>query len=71
MLHRRKKDCSQTLNIKILLELHEASCSLCVLKVKEFVCSYCSDQIHCVTATGDRKLIFGKGTKLTVESSEY
>lgn len=34
-------------------------------------CSYCSDQIHCVTFTGNNKLIFGEGTKLTVESREY
>lgn len=62
---------SKTLNIKVLLAFYGASCSLCVLKVRQFVYSYCSGQIHCVTASGDRKLIFGKGTKLTVESREY
>lgn len=35
-------------------------------------CGYCLEGIHCVTAsTGISRLIFGKITKLTVESSEY
>lgn len=36
------------------------------------LCTYCSHQIHCVTTGGGNlKLIFGKGTKLSIESSEY
>lgn len=34
--------------------------------------SYCSAQIYCVTdGTGNYKLIFGKGSKLIVETSKY
>lgn len=35
------------------------------------ISSYCSNQSHCVTASGNYKVIFGSGTKLTVEISEY
>ena len=34
-------------------------------------CSYCSDQSDCVTSSGNWKIFFGNGIKLTVESSEY
>lgn len=34
-------------------------------------CSYCSDQGDCVTSSGNWKIFFGNGIKLTVESSEY
>uniref|UniRef100_A0A671U3J7 Uncharacterized protein n=1 Tax=Sparus aurata TaxID=8175 RepID=A0A671U3J7_SPAAU len=33
-------------------------------------CSYCSDHIHCVTLTGNNKIFFGEGTKLTLQSKE-
>lgn len=33
--------------------------------------SYCLDQTHCGTYGGGNKLIFGEGTKVTAESSEY
>lgn len=35
------------------------------------LCSYWWGQKHGETATGNRKLFFGEGIQLTVESSEY
>lgn len=51
---------SKSLRLFVCLKLH-----------KEIFCSYCSDPIHSVTASGSNwRLIFGEGTKLIVESSE-
>lgn len=33
--------------------------------------SYCWGQKHCETGTGNRKILFGEGIQLTVNSSEY
>ncbi|KAM4556315.1 T-cell receptor alpha chain constant isoform 4-T4 [Fundulus diaphanus] len=39
------------------------------MRLKRFS-SFCSGHSYCVTATGARKLIFGRGVKLTTQSKE-
>ncbi|XP_060940447.1 M1-specific T cell receptor alpha chain-like [Limanda limanda] len=49
--------------IRIRARLH----SLLLCKdLYEVKCSSCSDELHCVTASGSRRLLFGPGIKVTV-----